>query len=43
MEIITSRYGFKSWYFNGKRHRTDGPALEYSDGSKEWYINGESS
>ena len=23
------------------RHREDGPAIEYSDGHKEWYINGE--
>ena len=26
---------------SGQLHRTDGPAVEYSDGSKEWYINGE--
>ena len=24
----------------GKLHRLDGPAFEYSDGSKLWYING---
>ena len=23
-----------------KHHREDGPAIEYADGSKEWYING---
>jgi hypothetical protein len=23
-----------------KLHRTDGPAIEYSDGNKYWYING---
>ena len=29
------------WYNeNGKRHREDGPAIEYSSGSKEWYLNG---
>jgi len=27
------------WWQNGKRHRLDGPAVEYS-GSKEWYQNG---
>ena len=29
-------------YFNtdGKLHRTDGPAVEMSDGSKSWYQNG---
>jgi len=29
------------WYLNGKRHREDGPAIEYADGSKEWYLNGQ--
>ena len=24
----------------GKLHRVDGPAIEYSNGTKEWYING---
>jgi hypothetical protein len=28
------------WYLNGKRHRENGPAIEYPDGSKFWYING---
>lgn len=28
------------WYQNGKLHRTDGPAVEDSDGSKEWYLEG---
>ena len=32
--------GSKAWYLNGKRHREDGPALEYADGSKSWYLNG---
>ena len=25
---------------NGKLHRESGPAIEYSYGDKEWYING---
>ena len=29
------------WLVNGKLHRTEGPALEYADGSKYWYLNGE--
>ena len=33
-------YGDKIWYLNDKRHREDGPAVEYADGSKEWYLNG---
>ena len=32
--------GDKHWYLNGKRHREDGPAIEYDDGNKEWYLNG---
>ena len=24
----------------GQLHRIDGPAVEYADGSKSWYING---
>ena len=26
---------------NGERHRVDGPAVEYFNGSKRWYKNGE--
>lgn len=25
---------------DGKLHREDGPAIEYSDGGKAWYMNG---
>jgi hypothetical protein len=32
--------GAKCWYLNGKRHRTDGPAIEDANGSKSWWING---
>jgi hypothetical protein len=32
--------GNKYWYVKGKRHRLDGPAIEYSDGSKYWYVEG---
>jgi hypothetical protein len=31
--------GTKYWYLNGKYHREDGPALEYSNGNKYWYHN----
>jgi hypothetical protein len=24
------------WFLNGKRHREDGPAVECSNGDKEW-------
>ena len=33
--------GNKFWYnSNGEPHREDGPAKEWSNGSKNWYING---
>ena len=28
------------WWLNGKRHREDGPAIEYQDGTKAWWLNG---
>ncbi len=39
MFCAIDKYGTKSWWINGKRHRTDGPAVEFADGSKEWWIN----
>jgi hypothetical protein len=32
--------GTKAWWLNGKLHREDGPAVEYSNGDKVWYLNG---
>ena len=32
--------GTKEWWLDGKRHRTEGPAIEYPDGSKSWWVNG---
>ena len=29
------------WSLNGNLHREDGPALEYTDGTKFWYLDGE--
>ena len=31
--------GRKGWFRNGVCHRTDGPAIEGSDGSCIWYLN----
>ena len=31
--------GTKKWVLNGKFHRIDGPAIEYTDGSYVWYLN----
>jgi len=33
--------GNKYWYLNGKRHREDGPAVEWANGDKFWFLNGE--
>ena len=27
------------WFLNGKRHRVDGPAVEYANGTKYWLLN----
>ena len=33
--------GYKSWFWNGKRHRdNDKPAIVYANGNKSWYRNG---
>ena len=33
--------GTEMWRLpNGKRHRLDGPAVEWADGDREWYANG---
>ena len=32
--------GRLEYRYKGKLHREDGPAVEYSDGSKAWYLNG---
>ena len=37
----TDGNGDKRWYLNGNFHRTDGPAVEYSDGTKYWFLNNE--
>ena len=29
------------WYLNDKLHREDGPACEWDDGSKSWFLNGQ--
>ena len=37
--VEIDEYGTKSWYLKGKLHREDGPAIEYADGDKSWYLN----
>ena len=31
--------GNKFWWSHGKLHREDGPAVEWANGDKEWYLN----
>lgn len=33
-------HGIKTWWVNDKRHRIDGPAIEFADGYKEYWVNG---
>ena len=39
-KVTVDDYGTERWYLNDKRHREDGPAVEYADGDKRWYLNG---
>ena len=41
-EYIVKVKGDRTEWYNleGQLHREDGPAFEWPDGSKEWYING---
>lgn len=39
-KVTVDKEGTTRWYNeDNKIHRKDGPAVEYSDGSKAWYIN----
>ena len=37
---MITKNGSKFWYWDGKIHRTDGPAVIYDDGDMEWWVNG---
>jgi hypothetical protein len=38
---VISKNGDKKWYNSeGELHRLEGPAWEYKDGYKEWWVNG---
>ena len=32
--------GSNHWFLDGKRHREDGPAIEFLSGLKGWFLNG---
>jgi len=36
---IIDKYGSVCYYKDDKLHREDGPAVEYADGAKAWYLN----
>jgi hypothetical protein len=40
--IVCNAYGDTLWYKFGtdEFHREDGPAIEYANGTKHWYLNG---
>ena len=39
--MTISEYGEKFWRNQkGQLHRTDGPAIEFWNGEKEWYVSG---
>jgi len=35
--------GTRVWRADGRLHRTDGPAIEYTDGTREWWVDGHGS
>jgi len=39
-EVKTYTCGNKSWHYKDKKHRLNGPAIEYVNGNKSYYING---
>lgn len=41
-EIGDGWFHQQRWFFHGMLHRTDGPAVEWGDGSVEYWVNGES-
>lgn len=41
VECKVNEFGDKYRYTNGKLHREDGPAIEFMNGDKEWWVNGE--
>jgi len=40
-ELFVHPTGTKNWFLNGRHHREDGPAVEFTSGNKYWFLNGE--
>ena len=36
---VIDQEGNKHWYLDGKHHREDGPAIEWTDGGKFWMFH----
>jgi hypothetical protein len=40
-KLTIDKYGTKEWRLpSGELHRENGPAVEWSNGDKWWYLNG---
>ena len=40
-KLTIDKYGNKFWrLYNSYYHREDGPAIEFGNGNKYWYLNG---
>lgn len=40
-EMTVDSLGNRMWRLDGRLHRTDGPAWEGINGTREWWVNGE--
>ena len=38
--MIERTSGNREWWYNGKRHRKHGPAIELANGHREWWYHG---
>lgn len=38
-QVIVYKNGRVEWYQDDNLHRTNGPAVEYPDGTKHWYLD----
>jgi len=37
---LINHFNDKAWFLNGEYHRENGPAVENTDGTKRWCLNG---
>ena len=40
VKIVVNEAGDRFWFTHDKIHRVGGPAIEYANGEKYWYIDG---